>query len=739
MVGEGGGSDGGRQSSNVLGGLVIAADDLVSLIELDADAIVLTDGEGVIAYVNPGFTRLFGYTFEEMRGRPVGETLPGPHTDTTTLQRVLNRASSGESRPSESVLLYPKQGRPVWALLKATRVYDAPGSQRFMMVVLTDFTRDKLYGQLQHAMLEAMARERPVTDVMTLLCIEVERIAPEIVATVVGVDAQNRLHALASPSLPESYVEGVNGLAIGPDVASCGTAAWRGEPVVALDISTDPRWKDFQHLVLPMGLRACWSNPIKTGDGRVLGAFAFYYREPRGPDDFHRSLVEACLGLAALALEREEARLRLHRLAYTDTLTGLLSREAFKEEASHLLAEALREKSPVAVLFIDLDRFKLINDAHGHTTGDDVLRETAQRLIVEARAVDLLTRWGGDEFAMLLPQCGTAQALQAAERLLRALGSPIHLDARSLAVKSEVSIGVALYPNDGENIDTLLRHAEMAMSKAKSEGRNSAQFFNREMDVRAQELAAFTAALRAGQLRLHYQPKVGLDGDVLGVEALARWTHPAWGSIPPDRFIALAEEGGLMGEVSRWALNEACCQLAQWRADGVDVPNVAINVSAPNFRSGDLAAYILETLRRHDLGAADITLEMTEGAMFDSAPGTMERLQAVRNLGVRLSVDDFGTGYSSLGYLHRMPIDELKIDKSFVRDLDINPVSQALTNTVLGIGQSLGLTVVAEGVETESQRAFLAQRGCQALQGYLFTRPLPPDELAHWIRDRGAM
>jgi diguanylate cyclase (GGDEF)-like protein/PAS domain S-box-containing protein len=698
--------------------------------------VVIADQNNSVIYLNRGFTRIFGYTPEEALGGRLGERLVGPHTDQAAITSLFARGRQFR-RQRQEVLLYPKLGHPVWSEVMISCMADEQGEILYTMAMVTDVTQRKVYELLQQAMLEGLARERSLADVMALLCCAVERIAPEIVATVVAVDEGGQLRPLASPSLPDAYVEALDGVRVGPDTGCCGAAAWSGESMVTTDIETDAKWDLLKEHVLPMGLRACWSSPIKAADGRVLGTFAFYYREPRGPDAFHRHLVESCLNLCLLAFERDEAIDRIQKLAYTDALTGLSNRTALRAQATRLLAEAQRSgNSDVVVLFIDLDRFKLVNDSYGHAAGDEVLRETARRLLADVRNIDVLGRWGGDEFVAVLPHCGAEHATRTAERLLRSLGNAVELSVGAI-VRPGASIGVALYPTDGDNIDTLLRHADMAMYQAKEHGRNRARFFNPEMDRRVQEYVALEMALRDQSLCLNYQPKITRQGGLYGVEALARWTHPAGGEVSPDRFIKLAEESNLIGDLTRWVLDEACHQLARWRADGMNVPSVAVNVSVADFRNGDLAAYIEEILLRYGVQAGDLTLEMTEGVMFDDTPGTAEMIEAVHGLGVRLSVDDFGTGYSSLAYLHRLPIDELKLDKTFVRDLDTNTVSQALTNTVLGIGQSLGLIVVAEGVETESQRAFLESCGCPAMQGYLFTKPLPSNEFAAWMRERG--
>jgi EAL domain-containing protein (putative c-di-GMP-specific phosphodiesterase class I) len=300
------------------------------------------------------------------------------------------------------------------------------------------------------------------------------------------------------------------------------------------------------------------------------------------------------------------------------------------------------------------------------------------------------------------------------------------------------SIGVAMFPDDGTDVDTLLHHADMARTQAKLGGRGGARFFNEEMQQRTRERVALEAALRLGLrdggLRLHYQPQIERrSGSLYGVEALARWSHPQLGEIPPARFIPLAEEAGMVAELGRWALAEACRQMAQWRRQGLPVPRVAVNLSTRNFEEEGLVPMVAGLLDAHGLVAGDLTLEMTESMLLDATPSVLAALHALRAMGVHLSLDDFGTGYSSLSYLHRLPIHELKLDQSFVRDLADSATARALTNTILRIGDSLKLTVVAEGVENAQQAQLLAERGSTIVQGYLYGRPMPAQALAIWL------
>ena len=320
---------------------------------------------------------------------------------------------------------------------------------------------------------------------------------------------------------------------------------------------------------------------------------------------------------------------------------------------------------------------------------------------------------------------------------------PIAVNAgRDVSIALGVSIGIALYPHDGRSVDTLLRNADMAMYRAKNAGRNQMHFYAAEYEYEAKEHLeleiALQQALREGALQVAYQPKVGAWGILHGAEALVRWHDQKLGTIAPDRFVAIAEESGLITELDTWVLEQACSQLAAWRAVGVDVPNISVNVCAADFKRADFADFVARTLQTHGLRPSDLTLEMTERVMFDESTDDIRAtLEALHAQGVTLSIDDFGTGYSSLSYLQRFPVRELKIDKSFVMSIGTSAMAESLTQTVMNIGQALKLSIVAEGVETVAQRDFLSRHGCRIYQGYLYSPPLAPQDFAQWAKARG--
>lgn len=722
-------------------GLLEAQAELLQVLDASDSAIVVTDAERRITHVNGGFERMFGYQLAEIRGQRPGDLLVGPHTDGQLLQTI-SESLRQQGRFNGEALVYDQARQPRWVslLINAGGPQNAQQAPGRAVTVLSDITLTKMHETLQARVLEGLVNELPLPDLMNLVCHEVERIAPDVAASILAVDTQGRVHPLAAPHLPRYIHQAIDGAPIGPKAGSCGTAAYRGQAVVVSDIATDPLWDDYRDLFLPAGLRACWSSPIKNRDGRVVGTFAFYFREPRTPSALHYRLVDSCLHLCALAIERDATHARIRQLAYFDGLTGLPNRAMFRSSAARTLQALRHEQAPAALLFIDLDRFKLVNDSQGHAAGDALLSEVAARLAQGARARDLVARLASDEFALLLTNCPPARAAYMAQRTLQNIAQPVAIQGQVHV--PHASIGVALYPEDGTDIDDLLRHAGQAMTQAKNEGGHALRLFSPEMNRHTQERAALERALRQvidqQGLMLHYQPQLrgAGPGTLYGVEALARWHHPEWGSVPPDRFIPLAEEAGLIQDLTRWLLDEVCRQLAAWRATGLAVPHVALNLSARNFHTPGLADQVCATLEQHGLTPQDLMLEVTESVMMDARPATEANIQALHARGLRLSLDDFGTGYSSLSYLHRLPITELKLDKSFVQDLTTSEAARALTLSVLSIARSLHMTVVAEGVETEGQRVWLDAQGCPVMQGYLFCRPVPPAQLAEWA---GAM
>ena len=702
-------------------------------------AAVVTDQNLSIVYTNAAFTAMFGYSPEEAKGRLVNELLVGRHTDRKTLVR-LRRAIGEESGGEEEILAYDKNGDEIWISANARAFRNRRGRVKYMFALLTDITETKQLRSLQQLVMSALADELPITDIAEQLCRRVEEIAPDVVSSLLHIDAGGLVRPLGGPSLPEDYSRALDGVAIGPDVGSCGSAAFYGTPVLATDIDTDPRWQQFKTRPIQAGLRACWSTPIMAKDGRVIGTFAFYFRECRPPSRWHQRIVDACVHLGALAIERQESQAQIARLAYYDLLTGLPNRARLR----HLISEAI-EACPagkyVALAFLDVDNFKDVNDTLGHSAGDELLVHFAQRLRAQIQPDDMLGRLGGDEFVIVLPNCDADEASAVASRITEALAVPQQIGTKQVPMSA--SMGISIYPDNATDIDTLVQQADAAMYKAKGAGRSTYRFFSADLNRLAEQRLAYSAALRNAiandGLKLHYQPQIRtIDGAIHGVEALARWHDPEFGEVSPAKFIPLAEECGLIEQIGLWSVREACRQMAAWRQAGLDIPCVSVNLSPINFQNDKLAAAVSEILADYGLPPEVLMLEITEGVILNERSIAIGTMNAIRELGVGLSLDDFGTGYSSLSRLAHLPIRELKIDRSFMRDVESDPGTRAIVTTVVRVGQSLQLTVVAEGVETDGQRKLLTDLGCDVIQGFLCAPALSPPAFGRWLLDYSA-
>lgn len=407
--------------------------------------------------------------------------------------------------------------------------------------------------------------------------------------------------------------------------------------------------------------------------------------------------------------------------------------------AEQVLADMHQHQASLAVLFIGLDRLKQINNNIGREAGDSLLQLIAERLHQQLRHSDIVGHLSGDEFLVILPQCSTEHVAEVAEQLQGAIRQPCQVAGSNLLPSA--SIGISLFPQDGQQLTDLIQRADFAMQQAKQAGRDRFSFFchqlNQQHQYRWVMETALRQALQQQALQLHYQPQLNMqDGSLYGVEALARWHHAELGQIAPDSFIPLAEQCGLITELDLWAIRQACCQLASWRQQGLHIPVVAVNLSSTDFQDPDLPDKVAAILQQYQLSGSDLTLELTEGVLLDQHPVTINSLQQLHSQGIQLAMDDFGTGYSSLNYLRHLPIRQLKLDRSFVQDLAVDAVSRTLCEAVLRIGESLQLTVVAEGIELDSQYQVLQQQGYPVAQGYLLSPPLSAVGFEQWLRAR---
>jgi diguanylate cyclase (GGDEF)-like protein/PAS domain S-box-containing protein len=716
----------------------------------------------------------------------------------------------------------------------------------------------------QRHILDLVAKHTPLEEILTELAQSVEEIRPHFACSILlANEDDNRLYHGAAPSLPHAYVDAINGLDIGPCAGSCGTAAYRKELVIASDIEHDPLWENYRHFALPHGLRACWSIPIFSSNGDVLGTFAIYHEQPCEPQDEDIDLIYTFSSLAGIALEHEkmkqalqesrqiyeslfhynqdavfslyldgsffaaneacsaisgysrnallrmkiddlvieedvpkaikafrdtakghschiELRIRhqsgsqryvsvtsipifvnkkiigvsciakdvterteqneqIRHMAYYDTLTGLPNRRRLQELAVDAFLKTKEMKHLGAILYIDLDGFKYINDTLGHHTGDQLLKKVAERLQEKVNGRGAVAYMSGDEFIILLsPIAGKEEAVRTAEEILAAFTEPFHVGKRELFLTC--SIGIAFFPDQDADIDTIITYADIATNEAKRKGKNGYYIYNEPLlQQRLPNIFLLNDlhyAVKQKQLSVVYQPIVDIQQKKLSaLETLIRWHHPDKGTVLPSEFIPLAEETGLIVPIGEWTARQACRQHERWRKQGLPPIRMAVNVSVKELHDHRFAARIEEILAETNMDPAWLELEITENIAVYNEAAILNNLRRLKEIGVRLAIDDFGTGYSSLAYLKQLAIDTVKIDRSFIADCPHSYYGSVITNTIISLAHHLGMNVVAEGVERIEQLSYLREKGCQEAQGYLFRPPVPAVEATDLLRD----
>jgi diguanylate cyclase (GGDEF)-like protein len=516
-----------------------------------------------------------------------------------------------------------------------------------------------------------------------------------------------------------------------------GTAIRQRRTEVNPDYRANPRTLPWREAALARGYRSSIALPL-VGSKNMLGALTIYSPDPDVFSPEEVALLEElandlAYGIETLRtrVEHQTAEKQLEFLAHHDVLTGLPNRLLLRDRFDQAIAQADREQTAVAVLFMDLDNFKQVNDTLGHNYGDLLLVRVVERLRGCLRETDTISRQGGDEFVVLLPQLRDLRVVGSiAQNIIELFAEPFEIE--SYSINTTFSIGVSIYPHDGREFDVLLRNADTALYQAKDSGRDTYRFFSEKMNIDAQEQLHLQGQLRNAvrnqEFVLHYQPQIDIEsGRIVGAEALVRWQHPEQGLIYPGRFIPLAERSGLIIPMGEWVLNEACRQAQHWREDGVPML-MAVNLSALQFRRGNLLETVGDALETSGLPAELLELELTESILLQDIDVAIRTLHSLKEMGVKLSIDDFGTGYSSLSYLKRLAVNKLKIDQTFVRDMAEDPDSAAIVRAVIQLGHTLQLTVIAEGVENDAQLAYLRNYGCDEVQGYFFSRPVPAQE-----------
>lgn len=721
-------------------------------------------------------------------------------------------------------------------------------------------TKELLAGQKK--ILEFVAKEMPLSYILSEIARTVETIRPHLLCSILLVnDETKRLYHGAAPSLPKEYMEAINGLPIGPEVGSCGTAAFRKELVVVSDIAADPLWQNYKEAALAHGLRSCWSLPIFSSTKKVVGTFGIYQRNVSSPQEEDLEVVSTFSALAGLAIEQAQTksdlqesrqhyqslfeynkdavfslhldgtffavnraaaqltgyprhellkitlhdlvvpddlpkvlevltdtangysrhldfRLRhkngamlyinatpvpvwvnkkvigvsiiakditervereqhIRKLAYYDPLTGLANRRLFYDKVKKAISEAKRHNKTVALLYMDIDRFKYVNDSLGHSIGDRVLQTISAIIQEKVGENGTVARMSGDEFTVVLPNLSYQyEAIDVAKHILRAFQEPIHMDELDLFLTT--SIGISFYPHHSDDVDTLLQYADMAMYEVKRKGKND--YFVYENTLLQQKLPNLMLlndlhkSIQNKELSVVYQPIIDVQTKkVAAMETLVRWHHRVHGQVSPGQFISLAEETGFIATMGEWVLRQACEQHAIWRKMGFSV-RMAVNISVKELLDPHFAKRVEWILMEKQLSPNALELEITESMMIYNESVILTNLTRLKEMGVKLSIDDFGTGYSSLAYLKRLEVDTVKIDQSFIADCPHSYYGSVITNTIISLAHHLGMNVIAEGVETFEQLCYLEERGCQEAQGYLFSVPLRAEEATQLLR-----
>ena len=636
-----------------------------------------------------------------------------------------------------------RSGQKKWISMTKVPLRNESGEIFGLIGIGRDVTRQKRDESLREGqanILEMIATNTALDEILTQLVHLVEDQLTGITCSILLLDNDGiHLRHGSAPNLPEAYCKAIDGISIGPNVGSCGTAAHRQKPVIVADVMSDPLWADFKDLAVQYNFRSCWSTPILSHEGEVLGTFAMYSAMVREPTLADTRLIDIITRIAGIAIERKKTEDRIQFLATHDALTGLPNRTLLKDRLAQAISQAERYGHCVSVVFVDLDKFKDINDSLGHNAGDELLKTMAGRMARCVRSIDTVVRLGGDEFVILLvdqPQ-DIGVTVEVINRIRLAMAETIHLTGRDLNVTG--SIGIANYPNDGEDADKLLANADAAMYQAKETGRDNFQFYTPELNISAHTKFAMQEGLRhalaRAELFLDYQPQVDLrTGKMFAVEALVRWKHPTLGLISPAKFIPMAEETGLIVAIGDWVLHTACKQNKAWQDAGLPPINICVNVSARQFREKNWVNRIVHALLDSGLEAKYLELEITESLIMQDADQAVNMMKQVQKLGVQIAIDDFGTGYSSLSALKNFPIARLKIDKSFIDQIPHCEKDKSVASAVIMLGQKLNMKVIAEGVENDEQMQFLRDHNCDEMQGYHFSKPVSAEAVEQLLK-----
>ena len=593
----------------------------------------------------------------------------------------------------------------------------------------------------QNRILNLIASGAELDRVFATLALFLEEEYPQSLCALVAQDMNGPGYSLVvAPSMPPGFDRALAEAGQEPAAGVCNGQLPGGRAVSMPDLAASPLAPALRTYAAAAGLQSLRAWPIHGARGQLLGALSLFTRRRTPVSAPDARMIGVCTDLAGVAIESRHAADRIRHLAHHDELTGLPNRLLFNYQLPQAIARAQRSGAQVGVLFVDLDRFKVINDTLGHAAGDTVLRQIAAHLQDCLRGSDVLARVGGDEFTVLVEQfTGPQELANLAQRLLAAMSGPIMLDGVEYRVSG--SVGIAVYPKDGSDGTALLKHADIAMYRAKESGRNTYQFYSNEFDPHSIERLALETELRRAvaqrELEVHYQPKIDVrTGEISGAEALVRWTHPQRGQVAPGEIIGVAEEVGFISSIGGLVLETVCCDIMRWQAQGLPPTRVAVNLSAQQFADSRLLEDLARVLKQTDCDPRLLEFEITESVVMTNPDQALRTLEQIKARGITLAIDDFGTGHSSLAYLKRFPVDTVKIDLTFIRDIAADPNDLAITKAIIVLGHTLGLKVVAEGVESVAQLEILRRNRCDEYQGFLYSPAVPAGEFGALVRSK---
>ncbi len=697
---------------------------------------ITLSNKGLILQSNLTFTQMLGVPRQELVNQPLAAFIAKEDSD--IYYRKLNKVIDTPGKHSCELRLRTKPGVLLWTNLDCVCVQSSDSECNQIRIGLSDISERKKaesFSKRNTEILEMIATGQPAPDIYDAIALLYEGRHHGMRCSMLELKDGKLMHG-GAPSLPKEYCDAIHGLENGPSVGSCGTSTYTGDRVLVENIETDPKWAKIKHVAVPHGMRCCWSEPIKNSSGKILGAFGMYYNHPALPNEEESEDLKSAARLAGIAMERDQSQNRIRELAYFDELTGLASRAHFFQILEEQIRMSGRRKRRFGLLYIDLDDFKDVNDSLGHDAGDILLIKIAKRLKNICRDIDFVARLSGDEFSIIVEDIDNDYAAaHVAQRCLEEISRPIELGTRKMM--PSCSIGIAQYPDDSEDLSTILKAADTSLYAAKEQGKNQFAFYKPELTKKAEYRFLVEQYLREAieeqQLTLVYQPQIKINtGEIIGVEALARWNHPHQGQVPPTEFIPIAERIGMIKPLTEWVLRTACNQAVAWREDGLPATRMAVNISPNHFIDKDFVSLVIRILDETGMSPTTLELEVTENVVHTDQQN-LAIFKELNDLGVIIAIDDFGTGYSSFASLKHLTVDYLKIDRYFINDMLSDNETQLLIASMIEIGHNLGHGIIAEGVETTEQLNVLKHLGCEIAQGYLYSPPVAADGVSKYL------